>query len=111
MSTPQRVTELMVFARAFRNGHILGTVIVIWAASRPDWGILRAEPFMPGTRPTSTCSSEGYGLLSNTVGHVCSRLLWARLVAFAKFALARSISGMPMQAISQHRHAKEERSR
>ncbi|XPS79132.1 hypothetical protein M3J09_011119 [Ascochyta lentis] len=44
----------MVFAPVFRNGHVWGTVIVIWAASRTAWKILRAEPFMPGTHQTST---------------------------------------------------------
>ena len=62
----------MVFARAFRNGHVWGTVIVIWAASRTNWEILRAEPFMPGTHPASTYFSEEHGLLLNCVGPVCS---------------------------------------
>jgi hypothetical protein len=60
-------------------------VIVIWAASRTDWEILRAEPFMPGTRPTSTRSSEEHELFLSRVGQFMQpAFVGPRLVAFGK---------------------------
>lgn len=67
---------------------------MIWAASRTDWEILRAEPFMPGTHPTSTCSSEEYGLLSNCVGQYAAGFCGSDWLPLRKFAPVGSISGI-----------------
>lgn len=93
---PERVTELMASARAFRNRHVLGGCDSDMGCIT-QWEILRAEPFMPGTHRTSTYASRGIRTALGSSGALMQQGFVGRLAVSCKIR-TRSFDERPASA-------------